>query len=332
MRLAVVCNAAAGHGGARRVLEECVRPRLRGAEPVAYYETDAETGARRAGEALARDPPPGVVVLGGDGTLHELLEGVLGDGSRLDRPMTVVLVPTGTANAMYASLYRPALPAGTDDDDAWRLAALDALDTAPAQPLTLMRVHTPAAHLACVVASHALHAAILRDSEALRATHPGLERFQIAAQQNAGTWSEARLVLHGGTRGVQLYSPHTDAFEDVGEAYARTDGAVIVEGPFAYMNAMTVERLEPAFVPAPFASGHAQPSLRRPHDALDVVVVRPARSPRFSADADAAQRRAFGEGPLSRVLFEGMYREGAHVAFVYAPDGAVRPSGPAARG
>lgn len=336
MHVAVVSNAAAGHGAAPALYAAHVAPWLRDvvcgdASHIATYTTEPEHGARRIGAQLAHEPPSMLVVLGGDGTLHELLEGLLGARARLAHPVQVVLVPTGTANALYASLYRPTLPAAdAADADAWRLRALGARDAAaPAQALTVLRVHAPAAHLACVVTSHALHAAILRDSEALRAEHPGVERFKMAAMQNVATWYRARLTLHAGACGVRVYRPQADAFEDVGDDYERTDaGDVVVDGPFVYMNAMVVERLEPTFVPAPFASGHCRAALRRPHAALDVVVLRPARSPTVRADADADARRAFGEGPLTEVLMRGMYSEGAHVAYVYDAEGRVVHQGP----
>lgn len=332
MHVAVVRNAVAGHGAAPALYDARVAPWLRSVvhgdlASVKIYATEPEHGARRIGAALAHEPPSLLVVLGGDGTLHELLEGLLGARSRLSRPVHVVLVPTGTANALYASLYRPTVPEAAESD-AWRLLALAARTTAPAQALTVLRVHTPAAHLACVVTSHALHAAILRDSEALRAEHPGVERFKMAAMQNVATWYRARLTLHAGACGVRVYDPQTEAFVDASD-YERTDaGDVVVDGPFVYMNAMVVERLEPTFVPAPFASGHCRASLRRPREALDVVVLRPGRSPVIKADADADARRAFGEGPLTEVLMRGMYSEGAHVAYVYGADGRVVPHGP----
>ena len=238
MHVAVVSNAAAGHGAAPALYAAHVAPWLRDvvrgdASHIATYTTEPEHGARRIGAQLAHEPPSMLVVLGGDGTLHELLEGLLGARARLAHPVQVVLVPTGTANALYASLYRPTLPAAdAADADAWRLRALGARDAAaPAQALTVLRVHAPAAHLACVVTSHALHAAILRDSEALRAEHPGVERFKMAAMQNVATWYRARLTLHAGACGVRVYRPQADAFEDVGDDYERTDaGDAVVAG------------------------------------------------------------------------------------------------------
>ena len=327
MQVAVVYNPTAGGGEAQRVLDVSVRPALEKNQVQAtYHATEAEHGARRVGRHVFESGSGAltVVVLGGDGTAHELLDGMAGErGFPLARPVSLVLVPTGTANALYASLFSPDM-----EKDGWQLHSLQALvDNKAPSALTVMQVAVPSEpkHFACVVASQALHAAILRDSEALRASHPGIERFKIAAQQNMTAWSDAELVLYPGKCGVQQYNPHTKSFEELAEAVM--DG-VVVDGPFVYMNAMTVDRLEPQFVPAPFASAHYSTELHRGSDQLDVIVVRPRRSPALQHDEiSEGEREQFASGPLAQVMFQGMYKNGAHVDFVYAKDGSVQPSG-----
>lgn len=327
MQVAVVYNPTAGGGEAQRVLDASVRPALEKNQAQAtYHATEAEHGARRVGRHVFESGSGAltVVVLGGDGTAHELLDGMAGErGFPLTRPVSLVLVPTGTANALYASLFSPDM-----EKDGWQLHSLQAwIDKKAPSALTVMQVAVPGEpkHFACVVASQALHAAILRDSEALRASHPGIERFKIAAQQNMTAWSDAELVLYPGKRGVQQYNPRTKSFEELAEA--EMDG-VVVDGPFVYMNAMTVDRLEPQFVPAPFASAHYSAELQRGSDQLDVIVVRPRRSPALQHDdISEGEREQFASGPLAQVMFQGMYKNGAHVDFVYAKDGSVQPSG-----
>ncbi|WFC97345.1 hypothetical protein MYAM1_000055 [Malassezia yamatoensis] len=332
MPWAVVWNGNAGDGQAKQFLDQDVRRYVEESlekdhQQVTYFQTEADSGARRIAQRLCKEKGLRVVLLGGDGTVHEFLEGALQGGAHQLHPIQLVIFPTGTANALYASLYRPVVRA--EDKDDWRWLAMHCANGAQSYPLTLMRIDSGDTRYACVVVSHALHAAILRDSESLRAEHPGLDRFKIAAAQNASCWWNARLILHRApSRAVTRYDTDTDSFEEIKNGYEMTQqGDVIVDGPFAYMNAMVVERLEPTFVPAPFASGHCKPSLRRSNEELDVIVIRPTQSPILDRDASESQRSAFGHGPLTQVLFEGMYREGTHVKFKYNSDGSVTTHG-----
>lgn len=320
MHVSIVSNPVAGEGHAHRLVD-AVRDRLRrgGVTEIADFRTtEATYGAKRIGANFAADAtgPLTVVVVGGDGTVHELLEG-MASGPHI-HPVSLVVVPTGTANALYASYCRPDL--GTDDT--WRWKSIDAfLAHAQPRPLTMLDVdvsgHAP--HLACVVASHALHAAILRDSESLRTEHPGLERFKMAAEQNSTRWCDATVQL---TTPAQKYDPRTAAFVAVPE------DETVLDGPFLYMNAMVVDRLEPEFVPAPFAVC-GDPELQRPPTQMDVVIVRPMRSPTLKAAASVGdkERIAFAQGPLTQVLFEGMYRHGRHVGFTFSDGYTIEDHG-----
>jgi hypothetical protein len=121
--------------------------------------------------------PLTVVLLSGDGTLHEILNQL---PTTNPPQLSFVLVPCGTANALYSSLFPPA----GDDSPAYRLQSLQAfLDQRPPSHLSLATVTIsspttePQTSIASVVVSTSLHAAILHDSEALRDQHPGLERY-----------------------------------------------------------------------------------------------------------------------------------------------------------
>ncbi|WFD41426.1 hypothetical protein MPSI1_000053 [Malassezia psittaci] len=332
MPWAVVWNSNAGHGQAKQFLDQSVGRYVEQSlnddrQQVTYYQTEPGSGARQIAQRLSKGKDLRVVLLGGDGTVHEFLEGALQGGAHQLHPIQLVIFPTGTANALYESIYRPVVRAEGNDD--WRWLAMHCANGAQTYPLTLMQISSGNTRYACVVVSHALHAAILRDSEALRAEHPGLERFKIAAAQNASCWWNARLTLHPGpNRAVKRYITDTDSFEEIKNGYENTQqGDIIVDGPFVYMNAMVVERLEPTFVPAPFASGHCKPSLRRSNEELDVIVIRPTQNPILDRNASESQRRAFGHGPLTQVLFEGMYNEGSHVKFKYNSDGSISTHG-----
>ena len=312
--LYVVWNAVAGARRAAHMLEAYVMPRIRAWKEdkapsvrVVVHETEADAGAVRLGRAIAAHGRACTcVVLGGDGTVHELLEGLFSDAQ--PRTISIVLVPMGTGNALYHTLMGP----GTAPDPAWRLGSLESFTKAQAtKPLTLMQAH-PGHHLACVVVSHALHAAILRDSEALRARYPGPERFQIAAEQHLTSWVRATLTLLPDERHpVSVYDPTSRTFSRPAAYEHSSDGRVHLSGPFLYMNAMTVDRLEPSFVPAPFASPTAPAPLRRPASAMDVIVIRPTRQP------SASSPDAFARDVLMPVLFQGMYQQGKHVDMQY---------------
>lgn len=353
MDVHVVYNQHAGHHKAKKLLDAVVRPRLEAwchahhetRCMLHFHETDAQTGAIGTGRALTQqaiDRASVYVVLGGDGTVHELLQGMYLERRVFlaDHGVSLVIVPVGTGNALYHSHFGPDI--SPSRDPTWRLRSLEAfLRSAPAGrascALTVMRAN-PGSRLACVVVSHALHTAILRDSEALRSNHPGLERFQMAAEKNATVWCDAVLTLLPQEQApVTVYDPTTRIFRAVNEKRVNQsemrmaeedatlsyecmpDGRVRLRGPFIYMNAMTVDRLEPTFVPAPFASVYAPEPLRRPSDAMDVVVMRPMQrrptgSRCVSRDEEAV---AYASDVLYPALFQGMYKQGRHVDMTY---------------
>ncbi|PKI82333.1 hypothetical protein MVES1_003517 [Malassezia vespertilionis] len=335
MSVHVVCNAAAGQQNAESVLKEYVHKYLdawkaadRTRVAPTYHSTDPTHGAKQIGAALAREKAPlTLVVLGGDGTVHEALDGM--QSVSIPSEIFLVIVPTGTANAMYHALFGTHPGGYAATDPRWRLCALQAFAASKStQPLSLMRVTMGDTHLSCVVTSHALHAAILRDSESLRASHPGIERFKMAAEQNMVRWTEGELVLEPGTEPVQRYCPSKHTFVPVaalGDYQADQHGTLRIQGPFVYLTAMVVDRLEAAFVPAPFAGPRCEAALRRPSDMVDIVVLRPLRSPvvqKAIAQGDPMDKihEMYAQGPLAEVFFEGMYKDGAHVSFAYDGD------------
>ncbi|KAI0340152.1 hypothetical protein BDW22DRAFT_444134 [Trametopsis cervina] len=172
--------------------------------------------------------------------------------------------------------------------------------------------------ISVVVASTSLHASILHDSEALRATHPGIERFKIAAQQNITRWYDARVkLLPVSGSGVKVYDPSKKEFvpHPAGE-----DGSVVLEGPFAYfLSTMSVDRLEPTFRITPLHSSIP------PSDAsLDVVILRPLRDKSISAESDR-DREVFAS--KSMAVLGGAYRDGAHINMRYSDGGDVVEEG-----
>ncbi|KII88802.1 hypothetical protein PLICRDRAFT_699110 [Plicaturopsis crispa FD-325 SS-3] len=268
------------------------------------------------------------VILGsGDGTLHEIINHLSANvpASARRRRLHFALVPCGTANALYSSLFPP----GPDADSvAYKLQSVQSLlDRKPAIPLTIAITRLfgppasrspPAFTVSAVVTSTALHAAILRDSESLRATHPGIERFKIAAAQNLTKWyyAWAKLLPAPDAGVVQIYDAdtkgwitHPDSHED--------DPIVDVDGPFTYwLSTVNVDRLEPQFKITPHGA--------RSQATLDLVLVRPFRDPTVSMDTPDA-RTAFSAKVMK--LLHGAYDDGAHLDLRYGPDGELVTGG-----
>ncbi|KAH9905541.1 ATP-NAD kinase-like domain-containing protein, partial [Fomitopsis serialis] len=275
-----------------------------------------------------------VILAAGDGTLHEIIEALVNTapkGQRAAAPpakLNFALIPSGTANALYASLF-PRAP--TDDDTAYKLRSVQALvDGRPSAPLTLAlttlqsppnKRAPPRVAVSAVVASTALHAAILADSEALRAELPGLERFQRAAAQNLARWYHASVKLFPTAAAgvVEVYDPAAKAF--VPHAQSTEDDPIVdLAGPFAYfVSVVNVDRLEPQFRIAPLWRD-AKPE----GAALDVVVLRPERDPSVQMDSEET-REAFSE--KVKGVMGGAYQDGAHVGLTYTDDGCVLESG-----
>ncbi|KIM48984.1 hypothetical protein M413DRAFT_15211 [Hebeloma cylindrosporum] len=228
------------------------------------------------------------VILGsGDGTIHDIINAV-------HHPLAFVLVPCGTANALYSSLF----PADPD-----RLQSLHAfLTNKPTRPLSIAStsINTATPVLSVVVVSTALHASILHHSEALRLSHPGLVRFKIAAQQNINKWYNARVRLSPipSLGVVQIYDPTNKSFVTL------PDHSLV--GPFAYfLSTVNVDRLEPTFTIAPLAR-----TIPPPPSTCDLVVIRPLRDP--SIPEDTPQARDAFVPTISNVL-GAAYQDGAHV-------------------
>jgi hypothetical protein len=161
--------------------------------------------------------------------------------------------------------------------------------------------------ISIVVTSTALHAAILHDSEALRASVPGTERFKLAAAQNATTWYRARARL---LAPVQRYDVNADAFVPV----SGEEDALELQGPFAYfLSTVNVDRLEPLFRIAPL-----QRALPPPPGALtmDVLVVRPLRDLSLEGKSGQEERERYKER-LWAVLGRAPYQDGAHIRALY---------------
>lgn len=99
---AMIVNPTSGRAQGRRTAREAARALDRAGVSVAVFETAGAGDARR----FAREVAPQVEVIasvGGDGTLNEVLNGVLDSGA----DTLVAVIPSGTANVVAAELRLP---------------------------------------------------------------------------------------------------------------------------------------------------------------------------------------------------------------------------------
>ncbi|KAG0367426.1 ATP-NAD kinase-like domain-containing protein [Gamsiella multidivaricata] len=196
-----------------------------------------------------------VMVLGGDGTVHEIVNGILrgleGTAFVSDefRPrIELSIIPTGTGNAISTSL------GVTSAQD-----AVDRFLVGKSVPLRLMMVSTRAQQnwkiqvYTVVVNSFGLHCATVYDSDEFR--HLGNDRFRQAAMKNIENLRqyEGQLVLYSP---VRRYSRTSRSFSPAAHDSSSANGGITISlpGPFTYLLITKQASLEPGFTPTPLAS------------------------------------------------------------------------------
>ncbi|GAA5832550.1 hypothetical protein JCM11251_001366 [Rhodosporidiobolus azoricus] len=311
----------------------------------AISETAAEGDGERIGQQIAQEikeqqdgsSKSATIVLGGDGTVHELINGLLSvsdNGGVKSIPTDLVVFPLGTANALYYHLFPPTSPSFPSTGPlAFLHSFLNFLEAASpssgaplgskstplsgpptphgeALPLPIAQNSLPNGKtvFTSVVTSAALHANILLDAEALRASQPGVERFKLAAQQNAQRWWSGDLTLK---KDVKRYDSTEQQWVD------KSDG-VELGGAFSYLTSALVDRFESNFVVAPFRSkDHAlSPDSS---SSIDLVLIRPMRHAQTAALVRAGKEEEAKKAFVDRVwaVSGKMYEGGKHVDLVY---------------
>ncbi|KAG0243519.1 hypothetical protein BGW41_002059 [Actinomortierella wolfii] len=231
------------------------------------------TASNTASTLLA--PVLRIIIVGGDGTLHEVVNGILrgleGDDFLSDQfkpKIEFSVIPTGTGNAISTSLGVQSVQ-----------DAVDRFLAGKAIPLQVMSVSTPSTQpnikwsvqtYTLVVNSYGLHCATVYDSEGLRAL--GNERFKIAAMKNI-----AALKQYEGTLNffgpVQRYLATTKSLVDEKSgthtnSVDSDEPTLSLPGPFTYLLIAKQASLEPGFTPTPFA--------RTSDEWLDILAVQNA--------------------------------------------------------
>jgi Diacylglycerol kinase catalytic domain len=346
MRLIVIYNPVSGDRRGAKLTTETIIPLLTSydltPDTVAATEHVGHAGTLIISyidtlDSSARAQAITLILVSGDGTLHEIVNALYTDSKKKEGPfpsIRIVLIPTGTANAMHSSFFPPS---SAPDADPTLLASLLSFLSATPRLLPLTLAHTTISPpkpeteteteerpvstsdqsvLSIVVTSTALHASILNDSEALRASVPGIERFKLAAAQNDTTWYRARARL---LPPVQRYDIASGTFIPVSPEDTDDDDdgeSVSISGPFVYfLSTVNVDRLETFFRIAPL-----QRSLPPPRDAqtMDVLAVRPLRDPSLGGKSGDGERKRFKERLWS--VLGGAYRDGVHISARYESD------------
>lgn len=353
MPLIVIYNPVSGDRTAPKLTTDTIIPLL-ATHNVTPDKVAATEYVGHAGELLLSyidclapsTEPITLILASGDGTLHEILNAL--HNARFKREgnlpsLRVALIPSGTGNALHSTFFPPSGSASPTAEPTLLASLLSFLSATPRLiPLTLARASTsssPPAQsalrdpfaasessrsassdvdvLSAVVTSTALHAAILHDSEALRASMPGVERFKVAAEQNMTTWYHGRVKF---LPPVQQYDVNKGAFIDFDQE-DKVGGLKELVGPFSYfLSTVNVDRLEALFRITPL-----QRTLPPPPGAhtMDVLVVRPLLDKSLDGKDDEETREKFKERLWA--MFHAAYQDGAHMKAQHdSPDGKTK--------
>ncbi|WWC91196.1 uncharacterized protein L201_006138 [Kwoniella dendrophila CBS 6074] len=357
--LHIIVNPVAGHGKASEFTDGTIVPILQHLSiPYQIHTTSSPGNAGMIGRNIISKQNTNVykvAIVGGDGTFHEFIEGVNElQGIRWE----VILLPFGTANALFSSLFPPLsssenssristyqsifdkLPTKLDEENQYQLSSLLSYLSKSSPiclPITQTVLSSSSANannngedngeniLSHVVLSTSLHASILNDSEALRSTHPGVERFKIAAKQNSSKLFHANVSLHPSNndeiveqwdpRESKWVKPFTSINNDNASSPKEIKNAININGPFSYfLSTSSVDRLEPSFVISPLTS------LRQKQEDNDnqhiyVTIIRPLRDPLITS-AKTEDRKEKTSNRAFEVIGNA-YSNGNHVNLTY---------------
>lgn len=334
MPLLIISNPACGNASGHTFVEQQIIPLLKSSN-VPIDSIVVTKGPGDAGKAvldfLARNrdtqSPLSVVLSSGDGTLHEIINSVLLSSTNNAQKQQITrlsfaLVPSGTANALYCSLF----PINSDQEQhtiEYKLLSVKAFIRSKSNntPLSITRTtiydvdHIVSTIFSVVVTSTSLHASILHDSEELRHDMPDLERFKVAAQKNISKLYDSKATFWASEgKSVLLY--------DSSKAQFRPALSTVVEmqGPFTYfLSTINTDRLEPSFIITPLYS-----KIPPEPGYMDVVILRPGRTEIKSAQEGVSPDPT---AKITELALRAAYRNGAHVQLRYTKDGSIIDEG-----
>lgn len=183
-RYAVILNPFGGKGRAGDVLRK-VRPVLESGGEICVLTTNHSGHASEIAAGLDPDLYDGCVVIGGDGTIHETITGMM--SSERTRAVPLGVIPGGTGNsvAMHFQLDDP-------------IAAAERIVAGRTEALDVMRVKCGEQEYFCVnIVGWGAPVAINRIAERLRILGPSRYSIAALAHISSGRFSRAKLTLDG---------------------------------------------------------------------------------------------------------------------------------------
>lgn len=339
----LISNPVAGAGKGPEFIDLHVLPLLEGLDVKQVTTESPGDAGKKAVEYVnslteSGDSTPAVIIVsGGDGTLHEVANGLAQLEQILNAKISIeiVLLPLGTANALYHSLFPPnAHPDLEVTHPAYKLLSLRSfLDrsndegTSKRIPLAIQSTSLLDAKgdnastlVSVVVTSTSLHASILDTADRLKEERPdlvGVERFKVAAMENITNWYYGSVNLKPLKTGECLkYNPSTVQFESVEDKS--------LEGPFEYfLSTVNVDRLETDFRITPL---HTKLPPKHIDQSMDLMVIRPFRHPKLKNGEDSEEnRKKFVE--ISMAALQHAYKDGVHADLRYTEDGSFSLEG-----
>lgn len=279
--LLIVLNPNAGRKQGREQFTQRVQPALEHSGTVfRLLETTSQGHAQSLFQDLVkqsstpRNDTLRIIVLGGDGTVHEIVNGILRGldaaphvADDLRPRVEMAIFPVGTGNAIATSLGIFNVEDALERFLARNMIPLRVVKVSTCRQegddATLSQSWKPHAYTV-VVNSFGLHCATVHDSEGFRSV--GNARFKISALKNV-MWLkqyEARLDLYGT---VQRYDRNLrELVSAVDESTVpQNEPSMVLSGPFTYLMMTKQASLEPGFTPTPFA--------RTSDDWLDILAV-----------------------------------------------------------
>ncbi|WWC73080.1 uncharacterized protein I206_107045 [Kwoniella pini CBS 10737] len=300
--LHLIVNPVAGHGEASEFVDETVLPILRHLSvPHHIHVTTSPGDAGTIGKSIASHEDRRtiqVAIVGGDGTFHEFIQGVNGIDSI---KWEVILFPHGTANALYSSLYRTpsnfiekhqtiinSLPSKYPEEILFKLTSLLSYLSKSSNLINLPITETTIISekgneeeeekeekiISHVVLSTSLHASILFDSESLRKSNPGIERFKISAQKNSSKLFYAKVNLNSKLNVKQWDSKIEKWVKPFTLLNENDNNNNEIKGPFTYfLSTSTVDRLESNFIISPLTKLNNE----NDENFIYITIIRPLR-------------------------------------------------------
>ena len=125
MKLQIICNPTSGNGTGKQVCSKIESLLKDKGLTAAVHFTDAPQHAERLAREAAEDQADIVIAIGGDGTLHEVAQGLADTGTALG------IIPSGTGNDFVKSIHVPIDPE----------KALDVILTETPKPVDTVRIN-----------------------------------------------------------------------------------------------------------------------------------------------------------------------------------------------